>query len=310
MFIKLTFYRFIVLAAMLAAIQYSGAQSATPAPSGAAAGLPETKGLTETESIEGTLNSGDNALKLDSAVGWDFNKHFGVSVGVPLYFVHVSSSTTTGAVPTTTPSYSNNGIGDVYLGLALRLPNPILDYSSTLTGAGPTGNTKKGLSTGRATVDWDNRIEHSFGNLSPFLDGGLGNTVRDTRLYVRPFTSLGFVAHLEEGAEYGLHRHFSVGGSFFEIVPVGNQKVFSKLVKAGQAVAAGKGKNNRVFETAAVTSGSGLTRENGVNTWIGFEPTPVWRLELGYTRSMTYALDSFTFNVSMNVAKLLRSKSN
>jgi hypothetical protein len=34
------------------------------------------------------------------------------------------------------------------------------------------------------------------------------------------------------------------------------------------------------------------------------------RLELGYTRSMTFDLSSFAFNLRMNVGKMLRSKRN
>lgn len=270
---------------------------------------PETfRGVTAIESIQGTLNSSERLFKLDSTVGWDFNKHFGVFAGAPVYFVHVpSSTTTTGTTTTTTPASSNNGLGNVYLGLALRAPNPTLDYSSTITAGAPTAGTKKGLSSGRGTIDWDNRFEHAFSRLTPFFDGGMGNTVPDSRLFTRAFTSLGFVAHLEEGADYELVKHFSVGGSAYEIVPAGNQKVFSKLVARG-GTATGTGKHGRVFETSATASGSGLTRENGFNTWIGFEPAPAWRLELGYTRSMTFDLNNFAFNLQVNFGKLLRSK--
>ncbi len=268
----------------------------------------ELKGFSETESIQGTLSSSEKLFKLDSAMGWDFNKHFGVFAGVPVYFIHVPSSTTTsGTTTTTTPSSSNNGIGNVYVGLALRAPNPTIDYSSTLTASAPTGDSKKGLSSGRGTFDWDNRFEHAFDRLTPFFDAGMGNTVPDSKLFTRPYTSLGFVTHLEEGAEFELARHFSISGSGYEILPAGNQKVFSKLVAKG-GTATGTGKHGRVFETSAAASGSGLTRENGFNASVGFDPAPVWRLELGYTRSMTFDLSSFAFNLQLNAGKLLRSK--
>jgi hypothetical protein len=117
------------------------------------------------------------------------------------------------------------------------------------------------------------------------------------------------VTHLEEGAEFELLKHVSVGGSGYQILPAGNQKIYSKLVAKG-GTATGTGKHGRVFETSATASGNGLTRENGFNTWVGFEAARIWRLELGYTRSTTFDLGGFAFNVSMNVGKLLRSGKN
>lgn len=301
-FVRFFFIRFWLLTALLA----TGALSVAQTPP---AFSPETqKGFTEFESFQGTANSSERVLKLDSSLGWDFNRHFGVLAGVPLYFAHLSGSTTTaGTTTTTTPGSSHDGIGNAYLGFLFRAPNPRLDYSSTLTLAAPTGDTKKGLSTGRATVDWDNRFEHAFNRFTPFFEGGLGNSVPDSRLLTRPFTSLGLVTHLEEGGGFEVAKHFSINGAAYEIVPFGNQKIFSKLVAAGQT-AKGSGKNGRIFETAAETSGNGLTRENGFSAWVGFEPTPAWSLEIGYTRSVTFALDGFVFNLRMNVASLFRPR--
>jgi hypothetical protein len=288
-----------IFIAILAFGSRSQAQKPAPTPD-------ETpQGLTEIESFQGALSSDESVLKLDSTVGWDFNSHFGMFAGLPVYFAHLSSSTTT--TGTTTSGANNNGIGNAYLGFALREPNPTLDYASALTLGAPTGDTKKGLSTGRATFDWDNRFEHSFDRFTPFFDGGLSNTVPDAAFLTRPFTSLGLVTHLEEGGGFELVRHFTVNGSAYEIVPFGNQKVFSKLVARGQT-AKGSGKNGRIFETAAETSGSGLTRENGFIASIALEPSRFWTLEAGYTRSMTFALNSFAFDLRFNVGKMLRSR--
>jgi hypothetical protein len=267
-----------------------------------------SSGFTEIESIQGTVNSSERLFKLDSTIGWDFNRRFGVFAGVPIYFVHVPATTiTSGTTTTTVPGASNNGLGNVYLGLNFRAPNPTLNYAGEIAAGAPTGNSKRGLSSGRGTFDWDNRIDHSFGRLTPFLEAGIGNTVPDSRLFTRAFTSLGFVAHLDEGAEWQLVRRVSVGASAYEIVPAGNQKVFSRLVAKG-GVAQGAGKHGRVFETAAEASGNGLTRENGASAFVAFDPSPVWRLELGYTRSVTFDLNSFAFDLRMNVGRLLRPK--
>src|SRR5215510_757502 len=260
-------------------------------------------GITWFESFQGTINSDSRIYKLDSNLGWDFNKRFGVFAGVPVYLANVPSSTTTnGTTTTTNASYTNSGIGNAYLGFTLKAPNTKLYYASAVTAYAPTGSAAKGFSTGRVGVDWTNRFEHTFSRLTPFFEGGLSNTVPDSAFLARPFTSLGAISHLEEGAEYRLVKHFYAGGSGYQIVPFGNQKVFSRL--------SGRGKGKNSFDASAVSTGNDLTRENGYSTWVGLEPTSIARIELGYTRSMTFDLNSFAFNLRMNVGKMLRPKHN
>lgn len=298
---KSSLFKSCLLLGLLSAFTYSSAQTSSQK----AKDNDSERGFTEVESFESTLNSQEREFKLDSNVGWAFNQHFAVFTGVPLYFVSVpSSTTTTGTTTTTTPATSNKGIGNAYLGFAFQAPNSALGYASTLTLGAPTGSTKKGLSSGRANVDWDNRFEHTFQRFTPFFEGGLANSVPDSKLVVRPFTSLGFITHLEEGAGFELARHFSVNASAYEIVPYGNQKVFSKLVAKGST---GKAGSKNVFQSSATASGNGLTRENGFNAWVEFEPTPTWDFSVGYTRSATFDLSGFAFNLRMNIAKLLRS---
>lgn len=289
------FLRSLVLLAILGA-DLSFAQTGT---------LPDAnqKGFTEIESFQGTVNSSDKVMKLDSTAGYDFNKHFGMFAGLPVYFSSASgTATTTG----TTSTGTGAGVGNFYLGMAFRAPNPALNYASTITAGAPTGSTKKGLSSGRGTIDWSNHFDHSFSRLTPFLEAGLANTVPDSILVTRPFTSLGAIGHFEEGAEYELVRHFSVGGSAYEITSFGNQKIFSKLVQAGQTrTVSGK---SHGFDTTFASSGNGLTRENGASAWVAFQPTQILRAELGYTHSATFALDSFSFNLGLNVGRLLRTK--
>ncbi len=264
------------------------------------------KGFTGYEALQGSTSSDSKIFKLDSNAGYDFNQHFGVFAGLPLYFANVQTVQVNGGASTTTNT-TNNGLGNAYAGLAMRAPGKTLNYESEVTLAAPTGSRAKGFSSGRANVDWNNRFEHSFSRLTPFFEGGLSNAVPDSRLVTRQFTSLGLLTHLEEGGELELVKHFSVGGSGYEIVPFGNQKIFSKLVGKGRTVKS-KGKNS--FDQTAVSSGNGLTRENGFNSWVAFDPTPVWRLELGFSRSTTFDLNSFAFNLRMNMGKLLRPHRN
>jgi hypothetical protein len=291
-----------LLAANVSLLAQGQTQSSQSSPNSRAQ-LDSEKGITGFESFQGTINSDSRIYKIDSNLGWDFNKHFGVFGGLPVYFATVPSSTTVnGTTTTTNASSTNSGIGNAYLGFTLKAPNPKLDYASAVTASAPTGSKTKGFSTGRVGLDWTNRFEHAFDRLTPFFEGGLSNTVPDSAFFTRPFTSLGAISHLEEGAEYQLVKHFYAGGSGYQIVPFGSQKVFSKLD--------GKGKGKNPFDNTTVSTGNDLTRENGFNTWVAFEPTSIVRLELGYTRSMTFDLSSFAFNLRMNVGKMLRPKRN
>lgn len=261
----------------------------------------QQKGFTEYETFQGTINSDSRLLKLDSTIGWDFNKYFGVFGGVPLYFTSVpSSTTTTGTTTTTTASSSSHGMGNAYMGMAFRAPNKTLDYAGVLTVYVPTGNTTNGLSTGSAAVDFSNHFSHSFSKFTPFVEVGVSNTVPDSQFTTRAFTSQGTITHLEEGADYEIIKHTYIGGSGYQIFPFGSQTIFSKLD--------GKGKGGNAFDNAPQATGNNLTRENGFNAWVGFEPSPYWRAEVGFTRSTTFNLSSLAFNLRLNVGRMLRSK--
>ena len=290
----------LVIALLAANVSVLAQGQAQTSPDGRAQ-VDSEKGITGFETFQGTINSDSRIYKLDSTLGWDFNKHFGVFVGVPVYVANVPRSTTTnGTTTTANASYTNSGIGNAYLGFTLMVPSPKLDYASSVTAYAPTGSVAKGFSTGRVGVDWTNRFEHTFYGLTPFFVGGLSNTVPDSVFFARPFTSLGAISHLEEGAEYQLVKHFYAGGSGYQIVPLGSQKVFSRL--------RGEGEGENSFDTSTVSTGNDLTRENGFSTWVAIEPSSIARLELGYTRSVTFDLNSFAFNLRMNVGKMLRPK--
>src|SRR5207302_4944501 len=92
--------------------------------------------------------------------------------GVPLYFVSTPSTkkNNSGAV-------SGVGVGTLFTAIRLNYPNKSLNYSSAIHLTSPSGDKKKGFSTGHATWNLANHIERAFGDFSPFLEAGVGNTV-------------------------------------------------------------------------------------------------------------------------------------
>lgn len=256
--------------------------------------MPEAfKGFNAYEEFQGAATSSESIFKLDSSVGYDFNRYAGIFAGVPLYFVHDSASSSAG-------SLSGRSAGDVYFGLDVYVPTSVVNYSATFTAAAPTGSVSKGFSTGHRTLDWTNRLRKHFGHFAPFVSAGISNTVPDTDLVTRTFTSLGNVVHLEEGADYDLTRRVYTGADAYHVLPFGNQQVVNRDAGAGT-----DGQGNGAGDLPAA-GGSNLTRENGFDVWLGFEPTRVLRFEAGYSRSVTFALNRLSFNVGLNLGRLLR----
>jgi hypothetical protein len=168
------------------------------------------------------------------------------------------------------------------------------------------GSSKLGLSTGRATFDWTNRFEHSFSQLTPFLEAGLSNTTSDSRLFLRPYTTLGLNSHFRGGADVNVWKSVSVGGSVYDILPFGNQTVFSRVSKvpSGNGAGASHGRN---FQTSQQTTGTAdIARDNGFSTWVDASLNSYMDAELGFTRSVHYDLNSVSFSIGFNVGRLVR----
>jgi hypothetical protein len=166
------------------------------------------------------------------------------------------------------------------------------------------GDSKKGLSTGRGTFDWTNHVDHSFSKLTPFGEVGIANTIADSQLFLRPYTTLGFNTHFRAGAIYDLWKFFSVGASGYDILPAGQQTVFSKLVHGSNQ---GVTSHGRVFENnQQTTGGADIARDNGFSGWVGASPSRYVDMELGYTRSTHYQLNSISFTIGFNLGQWYR----
>jgi len=220
------------------------------------------KGLIWYEDVIGTASSLGTVTRFDSTVGYNFNHHFAVDFGAPILFVNSSSSTT--STPGT--SYrSATGIGDVYTDLRFTFRNPVVNYISSIRGTAPTGSTKNGFSSGRATADWNNHFDRTFGHVTPFANLGIANTVPDTAYFVRPYTTLGLETHVEGGASVKVWRMLNLRGSGYAIEPSGQQKVFSKLLNKQSGAPAGTpGAAHGVFQNSPETTGTAdIARDHG-----------------------------------------------
>jgi hypothetical protein len=281
----------ILLPILVLAAAAAAQQKTTPAPA-----AKDATGITAYEEFDGTTNSDGQVYELHSSVGYNFNEHFGMDVGLPIYFIRPSTST---------GGSSSNGVGDPAVDARVKFLNPILNFGSTLTGSAPIADPRKGFSTGHGTYDWTNHVDRRFDSLTPFADLGISNTVADSRLFMRPFTTYGFNAHLQAGANYDLWKIFSVGASGYDILPSGTQTIFSKVSHGSGNT--GPVQHGRFFQNNQQTTGTAdITRDHGFSTWVDASPTRAVDFELGFTRSMHYDLNSVSFSIGFNLTQLAR----
>lgn len=252
-------------------------------------------GFTSFVEFGGTFNRDGQIYALNPSVGYNFNQHLGMDFGLPFFFVRPSSNIV--------GSTSSNGFGNPYVDLRVKFLNPAVNFASQLTGYAPLGDSKKGLSTGRGTFDWTNHFDRSFSRLTPFAEVGIANTVMDSSLFMRPFTTLGFNTHLQGGASYDIWKFFSVGASGYDILPTGQQTVFSK-VQHGSGNP-GQSSHGRSFQdNQQTTGGADVARDDGFSTWIEAMPSSLLDMQLGFTRSMHYDLNSVSFTIGLNLGRM------
>lgn len=264
---------------------------------------PTIKGFTLVQRFEGSTSEGTTIVDMNTALGYNFSEHFGIGVGVPVFFL----------APDGQPGIASNttGLGNISIGVHSDFDLGPISYSSSITAAFPTANTTKGLSSGRVIVDWDNRFEHSWGIFTPYVDVSLGNGINNVAMasaiqgrVQRPYITLGKEMQFEGGIDVKLAKKVTLGASGYNVVPWGKQKVYSWVVRRG-TVGTGKNRRERVYETMAVSEGSSdLDRDNGFNTAVGFQATRTIGLNFGFSRSVRFESNSVSFGAGFNLSRL------
>jgi hypothetical protein len=246
----------------------------------------EGRGWLFEQRLQGSSNSSGLVLRSDSSAGYRFNDHFDVYAGVPVYFVRDSPGET-GTV---------TGLGNVYAGGAFTWSGDSATFISDLVVTAPTGDSSKGFSTGESSIDWGNTLLGSFGPMTPFISGGLANTVSDTSFFVRPFSSSGVVMHYEGGALWGFSSLAGIGGSVYGVRASGEQQVVSRTISGtGRA---GSRSFERVVRTVLPAD---TANDHGFSTWFTLTPQQSVDFQLGYSRSVPYSLNTVFFGMTFRV---------
>jgi hypothetical protein len=132
--------------------------------------------------------------------------------------------------------------------------------------------------------------------MMPFADIGVANTVSDTSFFVRPFSSLGLVGHFDGGMVVNVAPLIDLGVSGYSVRASGEQRIFSKVLQSSGGGQSGR----RVFETNPETVGTAdIANDGGFSTWVSITPQSRVNFDVGYTRSVTYELNTLFFGTSI-----------
>jgi hypothetical protein len=294
----------LALALTFAGVATLAAQGPSPGGTGTASGEEKpAKGLTLNEKLEGSTSGSATVLDMNTTLGYNFNEHFGIAAGVPVYFLFPKAQKGIAS--------NTNGLGNFYMDAHLDFDLGPVSYSSSLNAGLPTADTTKGLSTGRVMLDWDNRFDHTWGRFTPYIDidpgngiNNLDNPYRHHVTFRRPFITLGKEVQFEGGSDVKLGGPVTLTVSGYDVTPWGPQKVYSLVLRRGQT-GTGTVQHGRVFETSALTQGGAdLVRDDGFNASLGFKATSHIDLSVGYGRSVRYALNNISFSVGFNLSRM------
>lgn len=263
----------------------------------------EESGLLSYVDFGGSSNSIGHIFTLGFSAGYQFNDRVSVDARVPFYFVSATTTATGTGGGTQESTLTDRGIGDPSFALMLHFPNQALDYKTRVTTWVPVARVSSGFSTGSVLVDWANRFSRPIGRLLPFGQIDVANTVPDTAYFLLPYTAKGFNARFEGGTQVGLTKIFSVGGSAYYVAPFGQQHLYSRVCDSGSGSGGMMG-----WETNSVTVGNDLTRDHGFSTWFTANLRHHVDLEIGFTRSYGYNLNTVSFGIGFDPLQALRHR--
>lgn len=257
----------------------------------------ESHGFTLFEEFRGSTSNQGQFTILDTSVGYDFNRHVGIDVGVPYYFFR--------ATPNLVPGerhFWDNTVGDPYADVRLTFENRVLNYATVVTVAVPVAETGA-FSTGRLGVNWFNHFDRPIGRLTPYANVGISNGLLDTRLVSQPFRifdsfrSLGFLVDGEAGMTFRVANRLIVGGSYYTLQPSGSQKVF-----------AANGIQNFLLPSGTGSSASDFTHDRGYSAYLRFNPTRFMYIEPAYVHSLKLNQDAATLTVGFDLRALFSGR--
>ena len=256
----------------------------------------EVRGVTAYGEFRGSDSGRQGQVLLwDTNVGYDFNRHVGVDLGIPVYMIRSTVD------PTIAHPWEKH-LGDPYFDVRLTFNNPALDYATFFTISVPASETGA-FSTGRLGAEWYNHFSRAVGRFEPYVNVGIGDGILDTRLMSSPyqliqsFKTLGFIGTVEPGATIRLNRRLRVGGAYYRFLPAGPQKAYNGI------------QNFFLQPNGSITVGD-ITHDHGETAFVRININRFLYLEPGYVRSEQLHDNAATFRVGVDFKAMFdRSRS-
>ena len=296
----------LLLTATLLALACVPAFAQEPEPPVASGNSNQQSEVPQVPGLSGLLRGANAGLTLsgihDASTGWStmwqpafgysFNDTFALDITVPIYMYRLTQSDASKPKPNALLIPERGEFGDTIIGLHAQFAPPAFQYEATVSVTAPSGDETHGLSTGRATFDLSNLFEHSFHFITPNLELGVGDsTALVNRLVTKNYTSLGPLAHFSVGVALPLFHGISLQTAAYELLPIGDQKIYQSVTRRGT--------------TTFVVTGHNVTEDNGFNSSLDIPLDRHTTLSTYYSRSLRQRDDI----VSIGITYVLRSVS-
>jgi hypothetical protein len=232
----------------------------------------------------------------DSSIGWynvvtpalsyTFSSHYSADASLSIYpYRLVQKQTSTGNLRQgLVPNLRD--LGDTSIGLHANFNPRIFRNTTTASFTAPTGDRSAGLGTGKVTFDFSNHMERTFKQTGFLVDFGVGNSSGlFNNIVTNDYTSLGPLAHFQEGIIVWLPSHSYIQSVAYEQIPIGNQTLYANPGPPSSP-------------TRTVISGKDIGQDNGITTSLGLPLTEHITLSSYYNRSFRQNLDTVSIGLT------------
>jgi len=238
----------------------------------------------------------------DSSIGWftvatpavsyTFSPHYSADASASVYPTRMVENQNP-ATSSTQPLVSDTGdAGDTFIGLHARFNPRKLRTMTTASFTIPTGDRSAGLGAGRVTFDFSEHVELYVRQVGFLADAGAGDSsALFNRLVANNYTSVGPLAHFQQGAIFWLFSRNAIEVVAYQQLPIGSQTVYTN---PGIAGAPG----------VTVVSGNGVYHDTGVTTSVSIPLTANLTFSSYYSRSFDLDIDT----VSTGITYVLRGR--
>lgn len=238
----------------------------------------------------------------DSSIGWftvatpaisySFSPRYSADASFSIYPSRQAANQYPGAPPGQQLVLVAGELSDTFIGLHARFNPRFLRNTTTASFTIPTGDDSEGLGAGKATFDFSEHMEHSFKKTGLLFDAGAGNSSGlFNRMVTNNYTSVGTLAHFQEGAVLWLLGRNYFQSVAYEQIPIGNQTVYTSPGPPGSP-------------GVTEVSGNGLGRDFGITTSVGIPLTASLTFSAYYNHSFEQNLDT----ISTGITYVLRSR--